>query len=184
MENSLTLNDVIDGIYEGKEFMFNASNNRQPEALGWWDQHLRSFSDVEKFIHDISNDYFYDIQIFMKVETLFTGLYPHLATNKNIFPYQGKIIDLAKFDEWAEKNLIEICDEICDVERKVSFKRGEIVDVLNGYGLLLKGLQIKGFDMKPSTHRPNAIVYVYDDSIWFAIETERIFKQPKNEKNS
>lgn len=94
-----------------------------------------------------------------------------------VVEYTRPFMPIAEFRKYAEENNIPITDEYFDVLRGLTFKTGEIVNVLNGYDVLYKGLQIKGFDLSPTKNRPNAIVYVYDDSYWFAIEISRIFKQ-------
>lgn len=76
-----------------------------------------------------------------------------------------------EFRKYAKNNNIELLDELG------GFKIGEIVDVVNGYDLIIEGLQIKGFDAKPNESRPNAVVYVYDDAYWFAVELDRIIKK-------
>lgn len=78
---------------------------------------------------------------------------------------------ISEFRKWAKSQNIALIDE------QGGFKTGEIVDVINGYGMLIENKQIKGFDANPSKNRPGATVYVYDDAYWFAVELERIIKK-------
>lgn len=81
---------------------------------------------------------------------------------------------IQEFRKWAREKGIELLDEMN------GFKTGEIVNVINGYGCIIENLEIKGFKAKTEPDfRPDAVVYVYDDSYWFPIELNRIIKIEK-----
>ena len=77
---------------------------------------------------------------------------------------------ISEFQQWAKSKNINLTDKMA------GFQTGEFVNVINGYGIVIENLQIKGFDLNPSKERPNAVVYVYDDCYWFAIEIDRLIK--------
>ena len=77
---------------------------------------------------------------------------------------------ISEFQQWAKSKNINLTDEMG------GFQTGEFVNVINGYGIVIENLQIKGFDLNPSKERPNAVAYVYDDCYWFAIELNRLIK--------
>ena len=77
---------------------------------------------------------------------------------------------LQDFKNYAKKNNIALIHEM------QGYKTGDIVNVINGVGRLIKGLQIKGFAANLDKDRPEAVVYVYDDCYWFPVELSRISK--------
>ena len=67
---------------------------------------------------------------------------------------------IQEFRKWAKSSNIELLNEMN------GFKTGEVVNVINGYGHIIKNLQIKGFKAKTDPDfRPKAVVFVYDDSL-------------------
>lgn len=77
---------------------------------------------------------------------------------------------ISEFQQWAKSKNINLTDKMG------GFQTGEFVNVINGYGIVIKNLQIKGFDLNPSEERPNGVAYVYDDCYWFAVELDRLIK--------
>ena len=80
---------------------------------------------------------------------------------------------ISEFKQWAKSKNINLTDKMGN------FQTGEFVNVINGYGIIIENLQIKGFDLNPSKERPNAIAYVYDDCYWFAVELDKLIKLNK-----
>ncbi|WP_394264874.1 hypothetical protein [Bergeyella zoohelcum] len=78
---------------------------------------------------------------------------------------------IEQFRQWAKSQQISLIDELD------GFKTGEIVDVINGFGIIIKDQQIKGFRAYPDKLRPKAVVYVYNECYWFPIELSRIKKK-------
>ena len=62
INSDITLNDVIQGIWEGKSFEYTASNNHQPEAGGYFGD-LNTYEHVHLFLEHIENSDFYDIEL-------------------------------------------------------------------------------------------------------------------------
>lgn len=77
---------------------------------------------------------------------------------------------IEQFREWAKSQNIALIDELG------GFKTGEKVNVINGYGIVIENLQIKGFAAKPYELRPNAVAYVYNECFWFPVELDRLIK--------
>ncbi|MGM8936593.1 hypothetical protein ACS8E9_17230 [Pseudomonas neustonica] len=60
------------------------------------------------------------------------------------------------------------------------FKMGDVVTVINGYGIEIKGKRILGFvqEVDPKW-RPDAIIYLDWDCYWFAVEVDRLTLESK-----
>jgi len=74
-----------------------------------------------------------------------------------------------EFNEWVLRNNIELIPEAH------GFKVGEVVTVINGYGIPFHNMVIKGIEKEPRTY--GGQFYVWDDAYWFPVEKERLIKQ-------
>lgn len=80
---------------------------------------------------------------------------------------------IPEFNKWAASRGIELIDEAD------GFKVGEIVTVINGYGIPYPNKVIKGIEKEPRTY--GGRFYVWDDAYWFPNELKDI-KKPNNMK--
>jgi len=74
-----------------------------------------------------------------------------------------------EFNEWVLRNKIELIPEAH------GFKVGEVVTVINGYGIPFHNQVIKGIEKEPRTY--GGQFYVWDDAYWFPVQKEKLIKQ-------
>ena len=77
-----------------------------------------------------------------------------------------------EFKKWALSNGIELIDEAD------GFKVGDVVTVINGYGIPFPNMTIKGIEKEPREY--GGRFYVWDDAYWFPDELKNL-KHQKNE---
>lgn len=81
------------------------------------------------------------------------------------------------FFKWVAKNDIELIPEAD------GFKVGEIVTVINGYGIPFHDRMIYGIDKTPTKYGRR--FYVWEDAYWFPVCKENLVKQNQiNENNN
>lgn len=76
---------------------------------------------------------------------------------------------IEEFNKWAASKKIELIPEAH------GFKVGEIVTVINGYGIPFPNQVIKGIRKEPLTY--GGQFYVWDDAYWFPNEPQDLIKQ-------
>ena len=60
------------------------------------------------------------------------------------------------------------------------FQVGDVVTVINGYGVEIKGKRILGFIQEVDPEwRPDAIIYLDWDCYWFAVEVDSLTLESK-----
>lgn len=73
---------------------------------------------------------------------------------------------IEQFKKWAASKKIELIDEAD------GFKVGDVVTVINGYGIPFPGMVIKGIEKEPRKY--GGRFYVWDDAYWFPVELSNL----------
>jgi len=76
---------------------------------------------------------------------------------------------IEEFNKWAASKNIELIPEAN------GFKVGDVVTVINGYGIPFPNMVIKGIEKEPRSF--GGQFYVYDDAYWFPVELRNIKHQ-------
>ena len=76
---------------------------------------------------------------------------------------------IEEFNKWATSKNIELIPEAH------GFKVGEVVTVINGYGIPYPNMVIKGIEKESRTY--GGRFYVWDDAYWFPNRLEDLKKQ-------
>ena len=80
------------------------------------------------------------------------------------------------FFKWVAKNDIELIPEAD------GFKVGEIVTVINGYGIPFHDRMIMGIEKEPRSY--GGRFYVWEDAYWFPVSKDRLVKQNQSNENN
>lgn len=73
---------------------------------------------------------------------------------------------IEQFKTWAASRNIDL------IEEADGFKVGDVVTVINGYGILFPDMVIKGIEKEPRSY--GGRFYVYNDAYWFPVELKNI----------